>query len=112
MAHPALFRLMFASGRPAHASPELAQAANAAYDQLEADVARLKPPMPAMEDVVTVWTLTHGLADLLIAGRLKSLSEMRRAEREAALSGILRAAFTDMAARKRSGSPTRKPVCD
>lgn len=112
MAHPALFRLMFASGRPAHASPELAQAANAAYDQLEADVGRLKPPVPAMEDVVTVWTLTHGLADLLIAGRMKALSEMRRPEREVALTGILRAAFTDIAVRKLSGSPAKQPVCD
>lgn len=104
LAHPALFRLMFASGRPAHGSPELAQHANAAYNQLEHDVARLTSPAPAMQDVAAVWALTHGFADLLVAGRMKALVDMRKPQREAALAAMLRSSFEAMAARR-----SRKP---
>lgn len=104
MAHPALFRLMFSSGRPEHASPELAAAANDAFDQLERDVTRMFAPQggrPERGDVLEVWALTHGLADLLNGGRMKYLCEMRKTEREAAITGMLHTSFTEIAARDR-----------
>lgn len=104
MAHPALFRLMFSSGRPEHASPELAAAANDAFDQLERDVTRMfaaRGGAPERGDVLEVWALTHGLADLLNGGRMKFLCDMRKAEREAAVSSMLRTSFTEIASRAR-----------
>lgn len=96
--HPALFRLMFSSRRPSHGTPALAQAANAAYDKLQRDVAALRPGT-STTDVQTVWALTHGLADLLNGGRIKSLAELRPAQREAAVAALLSTALGEIAAR-------------
>jgi AcrR family transcriptional regulator len=70
-AHPALFRLMFASRRPDYADAELAAAAGAAYDHLVAGVAAAHgvgaaPPV----DVLAAWAMAHGIADLANSGRL------------------------------------------
>jgi len=102
MTSPALFRLIFSSGRPEHSSPELLEAANAAFDQLDRDVAQVfaeKGGAPERADVLEVWALTHGLADLLNGGRMKYLCDMRKAEREAAVAAMLRTSFSEMAAR-------------
>ncbi len=102
MTNPALFRLVFSSGRPEHSSPELAEAANAAFDQLERDVTRIfidNGGNPSRADVLEVWALTHGLADLLNGGRMKYLCDMRKAEREATVAAMLRTSFVEMAAR-------------
>ena len=96
--HPALFRLMFSSRRPSHGEPALAEAANAAYDKLERDVAALRPGT-SKTDVQTVWALTHGLADLLNGGRIKALAGLRPAQREAAVAALLRTALGEIAAR-------------
>jgi AcrR family transcriptional regulator len=104
MAHPALFRLMFSSGRPAHASPELAEAARAAFEQLEHDVTRMfatNGGTPGRDDVLEVWALTHGLADLLNGKRMRFLCDMRKAERETVVTNMLRTSFTEIAARAR-----------
>lgn len=96
--HPALFRLMFSSGRPSFDAPELVEAANAAFDKLERDVKALRPDM-TIADVQIVWSLTHGLADLLNGGRMKSLADQRPAQREATVAALLRTALGQIAAR-------------
>ena len=96
--NPALFRLMFSSGRPSFDAPELVAAANAAFDKLERDVTALRPST-TKTDVQTVWALTHGLADLLNGGRMKSLVDLRPAQREAAVAALLRASIEEIAAR-------------
>jgi AcrR family transcriptional regulator len=93
-ASPALFRLMFASERPDNETPELAEAGEAAFRHLVEDVARLRGRSPfsdpaAMADVMAAWSMAHGLAELLISGRLKPLQGMACAEREAALRSLL-----------------------
>lgn len=104
LTNPALFRLVFSSGRPEHSSAELSQAANAAFDLLEQDVTRLfaaRGGTPARTDVLEVWAFTHGLADLLNGGRMKSICDMRKAERDATIAAMLRTSFTELAARAR-----------
>jgi AcrR family transcriptional regulator len=94
MAHPALFRLMFSSDRPDHASLDLFAAARAAYRQLVEDVARLRAPAPGQEpppaEVMRTWAIAHGLADLMNSKRLKPLLGLRKGERDAALEDMLR----------------------
>ena len=92
MAHPALFRLMFSSDRPDHEAEELHLAASAAYRKLVEDVARLDAhraePLPS--EVMRTWAIAHGLADLMNSRRLKPLLGLRKTERDAALSEMLR----------------------
>jgi AcrR family transcriptional regulator len=92
MAHPALFRLMFSSDRPDHEGEELHAAASAAYCKLVDDVARLRgaETEPSSPEVMRVWAIAHGLADLMNSCRLKPLLGLRKAERDAALAGMLR----------------------
>src|SRR5262245_53175382 len=95
LAHPALFRLMFSSGRPDHEAPELSAAGGTALERLMNLVARVHGVDPqknkkAMLSVMAAWAIAHGLADLLVAGRMKFLLTLRKAEREAALAQLLR----------------------
>ena len=95
MAHPALFRLMFSSDRPDHGAADLSAAGAAAFERLIEDVRRLCGRDPhkdktSMLGVMAAWAIAHGLADLMIAGRMKFLLGLRKGEREAALSRILR----------------------
>ncbi len=70
-AHPALFRLMFASRRADFDDPALAAAAGAAYDHLVAGVAAATGgPGAPPADVMAVWAMAHGIADLANSGRL------------------------------------------
>ncbi len=88
MENPALFRLMFGSDRPNFEAPLLQSAAGLAYENLAIHVAavtnrREKHACEAaaaefvdIADIAAVWALAHGLADLLAAGRLKSLQAL------------------------------------
>lgn len=94
MAKPALFRLMFASDRADHHDAELARAASAAFDHLVQDVERFRGVDPythesAMLDVMAVWAIVHGLADLMNAGLLRFLLGLPQAEREAAIADVI-----------------------
>lgn len=88
MTCPALFRLVFSSSRPDFEVSELQGAASAAFNLLVHDVGEVAGVDPqqdetAMIDVMATWAITHGLADLMNAGRLKfllSLPEPRREE--------------------------------
>jgi AcrR family transcriptional regulator len=66
LAHPALFRLMFAAAIPAGRQEGLRQAGAAAFAALQAETAgrpdRFRSPMAP-------WCLVHGLAMLLLDGR-------------------------------------------
>lgn len=95
MAHPALFRLMFSSDRPDHEASELRTASSAAYRQLVDDVRGLRgaapgQPDPAPIEVMRTWAIAHGIADLMNSKRLKHLLGIRKAEREAMLTEMLR----------------------
>jgi AcrR family transcriptional regulator len=94
LAHPALFRLMFASERPDFAAPPLRETARAAYQRLLDNVARVRGTPPegdpaGMADVTAAWAIVHGLADLSQAGRLSFLQSLDPAGREAMLRGII-----------------------
>ena len=92
MAHPALFRLMFSSERPKHEDLDLYAASSAAYRQLIDDVRRARGGQsePEALEVMRTWAVAHGIADLITSKRLKPLLGMRRDERDAALTEMLR----------------------
>lgn len=90
LARPALFRLMFGSDRADFTDADLSAASEAAYAHLEAQVVAAGG---SLADIAAVWALAHGIADLMAAGRLKSLQGLGPAERDAALSALLIRAF-------------------
>jgi AcrR family transcriptional regulator len=95
LGHPALFRLMFVSDRPDHGTPELSAAGAEAFERLVRAIQRVRGVDPfrdkkAMLSVMAAWAIAHGLADLLVAGRMKFLLTLRKTEREAALAQLLR----------------------
>jgi AcrR family transcriptional regulator len=94
LAHPALFRLMFASERPDFAASPLLEASRAAYGHLLENVAEIRGGDPVgdeagMTDVTAAWAIVHGLADLLQAGRLAFLRSLPAAKREATMAAII-----------------------
>jgi AcrR family transcriptional regulator len=92
-AHPALFRLMFSSDRPDHANPRLREFAEAAMAALIRDVRAVHGKTDAAAEIATAWAVAHGLADLIIAGRLKHVLNLPPAAQERALADILRHAI-------------------
>jgi AcrR family transcriptional regulator len=88
LARPALFRLMHASDRPSYDAPELGAVAKLSFDHLWNGVAALRPD-PALADVGAVWAIAHGLADLMAAGRLFSISNLPVGERDAVIADII-----------------------
>lgn len=90
---PALFKLMFGSERLDFCDPALDHAATAAFDHLAQDIARLRGVSPyqdqgAMADVMAAWSMVHGFAALILAGRLKPLHDMDPPAREAFFAEI------------------------
>lgn len=78
LAHPALFRLMFSSARPHKGDAALRAAGEAAFAILVESVAQARGGSPwggagGAADVAATWATAHGLADLLLAGRLPFL---------------------------------------
>ncbi len=86
-ARPALFRLMFGSKRPNYADPALGQASNAAFDHL-VDLTAAAGGQ-GQEDIAAVWAAAHGVADLLVSGRLKYLSLMPPDREQAMIERII-----------------------
>jgi len=93
LSRPTLFRLIFSSNKPDFTDPDLQSAADAAYGHL---VGQVRAMGGAEADVPPVWAMAHGLADLIAAGRLKSLQALGLAERDAALSSMLLRSFTNL----------------
>lgn len=87
MERPALFRLLFGSERADYDNPDLAAASRAAYghlvDQVRAAGGR------SVADECAVWAIAHGLADLVAAGRMKSVASFSPPERDAVIAGII-----------------------
>jgi AcrR family transcriptional regulator len=93
-ANPALFRLIFASDRPDAEDPELGAAGRAAFDHLCDNIAAVTGVSPfdddaAMHDALSAWGMSHGLADLLVSGRMKPLQQMPAPQRDAVLAAII-----------------------
>ena len=84
---PALFRLLFGSSRPNYGNAELGRVAEAAYLHLVHLVQAAGGRTTA--DEALVWATAHGLADLLAAGRLKSVGSFSVAERDAMIRGVM-----------------------
>ncbi len=81
MENPALFRLMFSSFRPDFETTNLRAEATDAYNLLVESVGALRGVDPrastsAMRDVAAAWATAHGLADLLLSGRMKFIAEI------------------------------------
>jgi AcrR family transcriptional regulator len=94
LAHPALFRLMFASTRPDFDDPALKAAAGAAHQHLLCGIAKLHGRDPsddpaAMTDATAAWAMVHGLADLLLAGRLAFLLSLPLGRQQAVAAEII-----------------------
>ena len=84
---PALFTLMFSSRR-SQQTPELAEAGEAAFAVLLEAIARLRGVSPlddegAMTDAIACWSMAHGFAQLLLAGRLGQVQGLSRSARDA-----------------------------
>jgi AcrR family transcriptional regulator len=89
LASPALFRLMFSSDRPDFGQPDLKSWSDRAYRHLEAGV-QAATGERRIEDLAAMWAVAHGLADLLAAGRIKTLETLPPPARDAALAAIIR----------------------
>lgn len=100
--NPALFRLMFGSNRTNFQDLHLARAARRAYDELVTHVGRargldvrltedgdamLDPEF--MQDVAASWAVAHGMADLLVAGRMESIAGLPTDARQSAIAAVL-----------------------
>jgi AcrR family transcriptional regulator len=80
-ANPSLFRLMFSSTRPDRGDEALSRAASASFDLLVYAVHGVDGVDPrenreAMLDVAASWAVVHGLAELLLSGRMPFLAAM------------------------------------
>lgn len=96
--HTALFRLIFSSQRPSFDDPELQAASFAAFSHLCGLIEKRRGVSPfvdedAMGDAIALWSMCHGLADLLASGRLQQLQALPKPEREAFLLCLLERAL-------------------
>ena len=94
--NPALFRLMFTSDRPNFDNVDLQLSADLAFDELVDHVRRVtnehgspKKDGPMMVNVVAAWSLAHGLADLMVSGRLTTLASLQPITRNRRIATIL-----------------------
>lgn len=103
MESPALFRLMFGSNRTNFKNADLARSAGKAYDDLVHHVAKLRMEghsqhelhgstrdVDLMRHVAAIWAVAHGLADLLVAGRLDSIGTLSAKLKREAIAEVLR----------------------
>lgn len=90
--NPALFRLIFSSDKPDFTDDALCAAGEAAYAHLAGQVAAAGGG-PA--ETAAVWAMAHGLADLLSAGRLRTLANLPPEARDQALTDILTRSFPE-----------------
>ncbi|MEL7344460.1 MAG: TetR/AcrR family transcriptional regulator [Pseudomonadota bacterium] len=89
LSHPALFRLMFGSERLKNHTEDLGEASEAAFDHLHRTVAALKGvETPDIADVLGIWSIVHGFAELYISGRLYPVQQMSKRERDDFLERI------------------------
>jgi AcrR family transcriptional regulator len=93
-ANPALFRLMFSSFRPDCDHAPLKQAGSTAFGTLVEAVHAIRGVDPreddaAMLDVAAAWATAHGLADLLLSGRMPFLAAIASDDPDAIYAKII-----------------------
>lgn len=93
--NPALFKLLFGSERPDSDDPRLVEQATRAFHILTGDIAELRGADPMAEedgmlDTAALWSAMHGIASLLIAGRMRFLGPMLARDRDATLARLIR----------------------
>jgi AcrR family transcriptional regulator len=93
--NPALFNLMFTSKRPDFGEEHLSRAAAAAFAQLvdgvgavRADDALRSPE--GRTDIAATWAMAHGLASLVLSGRLKFMQGQDGTIDDALIENVLR----------------------
>jgi AcrR family transcriptional regulator len=93
---PAIFRLMFSSDRPDFDDPDLQRVAESAFDELVEHVRGVtedqgspKKDGAMMLDVAAAWAVAHGLADLLVAGRLNTFGSLAPRTRDRRIAAII-----------------------
>ncbi|MEM7269181.1 MAG: TetR/AcrR family transcriptional regulator [Pseudomonadota bacterium] len=94
LAHPALFRLMFGSKWPEGTNDELMQTSAAAFFHLVDNVQAItggcvETDAETRTTLAGVWSIVHGLADLMIADSPRYLMDAPEEEREAMLREII-----------------------
>lgn len=87
LANPALFDLMLGSRRPDFTAEAFTKPSSEAFQVLVDGIAGLRGANPletaaGRADVLTAWSLVHGVAKLLIAGRLGFLKDDLEADLE------------------------------
>jgi len=92
--NPALFRLMFSSDRPEFETAVLDQAATQGFMTLVDGVSQITGTDPwadsaAMRQVSATWAIAHGVADLLVSGRLKIVGGMDPQTRNAEIAAMI-----------------------
>ncbi len=98
-AHPSLFNLMFGSRKPLFADAELDRSASKAFADLVEGVANLHGGEPMQSrsgriQVAKAWSDVHGIATLLIAGRLHFLDQELKSDREATIHALVSLAMS------------------
>ena len=96
-ANPELFRLMFNSSIPNREDARFFDIALAVFDHLVDRIQSVTQKNPyedkdSMLDLMTSWSVVHGLAELLVSGRAErplNLASLTYVEKEAALVSIL-----------------------
>jgi AcrR family transcriptional regulator len=92
-ARPALFRLMFGSQRPDYGNASLKTAAHASFANLVTLVQHCGSN--SAQDVAMVWVTAHGLADLLIGGRMRLIEQMSDVTLQDMLGNIIARSLPD-----------------
>lgn len=85
-ARPALFRLIFSSAKPDVTDPALQAAAEAAYQHL---VGLVKAMGGDVADIIALWAVSHGIADLALGGKLRMMQHMAEPAREVLVRAVL-----------------------
>jgi AcrR family transcriptional regulator len=94
LANPALFRLLFGSDRPNASDESLHKQSSMAFMVLVNDVSALTGNDPMASDtgrltIAAAWSLVHGIANLLIHGRIDFLRPMLQRDFEATMIGLI-----------------------
>ncbi|MEM9224241.1 MAG: TetR-like C-terminal domain-containing protein [Pseudomonadota bacterium] len=88
--HPALFRLMFSSGRPDPSNETLRKASRRAFDHLVGSVGAMVPgAQPARVGVIAAWAAAHGVADLASTAKFQTLADAMAQEHTDAATAVL-----------------------
>jgi AcrR family transcriptional regulator len=94
LANPALFKLMFGAERPDTDDPEVVRHATDAFEILLGIVEGVREADPLADDagrldVAATWSIVHGIANLLIAGRLRFLQPQLDRDRDGTLARLI-----------------------